>query len=281
MDLAGKHIVVTGANTGIGRAAAAALAARGAAVTLACRSADKTRPVVEALRATSGNPAIELLALDLASLASVRAAAAELVAAGRPIDVLINNAGVGGQRGVTADGFELHFGINHLGHFLLTELLLAPLRAAPAARVIAVSSNSHFQARAIDWEVLRGKTRTYTGLREYAVSKLANVLHMAELGRRLAGDRITTYAVHPGVIASDIWRRAPWILRRPAMALMRTTEEGAISTLRCATAPELAGVTGRYYQADGAERRPSRLAQDPELATELWRRSEAMVAEAS
>jgi retinol dehydrogenase 12 len=276
-DLAGKNVVITGANTGIGLATAAALAARGAALTLACRSAEKTRQVVEDLRRRTGNDAIDFVELDLARLASVRRAAAEVLATDHPIHVLINNAGVGGQRGITADGFELHFGINHLGHFLWTELVLERLRASAPARIVALSSHAHYGARSIPWDALRRKTRSVTGMPEYKVSKLANVLHVAELGRRLAGSGVTTYAVHPGVIASDIWRRLPWILRKPALAFMKTTEEGALSSVRCAAAPELAGETGRYYDADGNGKAPGRLARDPALAAELWERSVAMV----
>ena len=144
---------------------------------------------------------------------------------------------------------------------------------------MTVASQSHYGAKGIDWEAVRRRTRTITGMREYGVSKLANVLHSAELGRRLAGSGVTTYSLHPGVIASDIWRRMPFPARQIARSFMSTTEEGARTSLHCATAPELAAETGNYY--DGcAQKQPSRQARDPELAAELWRRSEAWTSRA-
>jgi NAD(P)-dependent dehydrogenase (short-subunit alcohol dehydrogenase family) len=270
-DLAGKNIVVTGANTGIGEATAAALAARGARVVLACRSEDKTRPVLEAIRAKGGDAAF--LALDLASLASVRAAADRLIEEGRAVDVLVNNAGLAGLRGATKDGFEVAFGTNHLGHFLLT-MRLAPLLAkAPAARIVNVSSMSHYDAKGIDWDALRAPTRTVTGLPEYAVSKLANVLFTAELARRVGSTTgIRSYALHPGVVASDAWRQIPWPIRPIIKLFMITNEDGAATTLHCATSPDVAGDDGRYYDKC-REKKPSKLARDPELARALWAKS--------
>jgi len=269
-----KVCVITGANTGIGLATARELARQGAQLVLACRSRDKTERVIEEMKQASGNPAIDFLSLDLASLDQVRTAAAELLGRGHPIHLLINNAGLGGQRGLTTDGFELHFGVNHLGHFLFTQLLLDRIRESTPARIVTVASQSHYGARGIDWDAVRRRTRTITGMREYGVSKLANVLHAAELGRRLAGTGVTTYSLHPGVIASDIWRRMPFPARQIARAFMKSTEDGARTTLYCATAPELANETGQYYD-DCAAKQPSRSARDPELAAELWRRSEA------
>lgn len=270
-DLAGKNIVVTGANTGIGQATAEALAARGARVVLACRSEDKTRPVLDAIRARGGDAAF--LALDLASLASVRAAAGRLVEEGRAIDVLVNNAGLAGLRGATKDGFEVAFGTNHLGHFLLTMLVGPLLAKATAARIVNVSSMSHYDAKGIDWDALRAPTRTVTGLPEYAVSKLANVLFTAELARRVGpGTGIHSYALHPGVVASDAWRRIPWPIRPIIKLFMITNEDGAATTLHCATSPDVAGDDGKYYDKC-REKKPSRLARDPDLAKALWARS--------
>ena len=271
--------VVTGANTGIGKETARGLAARGARVIMACRSLDKARPVLDELRAATGNDRLELIGLDLADLASVRRCAEELLARDLPIHVLVNNAGLAGVRGVTTDGFELGFGTNHLGHYLFTRLLLPRLRASARpgapARIVNVSSDSHYGAKRIDWDQVRGATRSVTGYSEYEVSKLANVLFTRELARRLPSDEVTTYALHPGVIASDIWsRRLPrpvvWVMTR----FMRSTADGARTTLKCATDPALAGETGRYY-VDEHEKRPSKVAQDATLARELWERSAA------
>jgi len=275
-DLSGRTFLVTGANTGIGRATAGALADRGGKVFMACRSAEKGRAAAAEITAATGNDAVCFVPLDLADLASVRNCAAGFLARGEPLHVLISNAGVGGARGLTKDGFELGFGINHLGHFALTMALLDCLAASAPARVVTVASDAHYQASGIDFEAVRRPTASRTGLREYAVSKLSNVLFSAELARRTQGSGITTYALHPGVVASDIWRRVPWPVRPLMKMRMISTEQGAATSLYCATAPELAEVSGRFYD-DCRERAPSAVAT-PELAGALWEHSEAWTA---
>lgn len=273
--LSGKTVLITGANTGIGRTTAQALAAGGAHVFLACRSEEKTRPVIEAIRAETSNNKVEFLELDLGSLASVRNAASTFLARELPLHLLINNAGVAGQRGITKDGFELHFGVNHLGHFELTRLLLDRLRASAPARIVNVSSASHYRAKGgIDFDRLRVATPSFSGLPEYSVSKLANVLFTRSLAKRLEGTGVTTYALHPGVVASDAWRRLP----APVSALMKlfmlSNDDGAQTSLHCAVSEEAAKESGLYYDKC-APRRPSRWARDEQLAEELWQRSEA------
>jgi NAD(P)-dependent dehydrogenase (short-subunit alcohol dehydrogenase family) len=274
-ELSGRTVLVTGGNTGIGLATARELARRGARVFIACRSAGKGEAAAAAIRANTAAD-VALLHLDLASLASVRDCARQFLDLGEPLHVLVNNAGVAGRRGRTADGFELTFGTNHLGHFALTAGLLERLRASAPARVVTVASDSHYQAPGIDFEALRQPARSLTGLPEYAVSKLCNVLFSAELGRRLAGTGVTTYALHPGVVASDIWRRVPWPIRPLITARMLSTDQGAATSVWCATAAELAGSSGRYYQ-ERSERRPSKIVTE-QLAAELWDRSEAWAA---
>lgn len=272
-DLANKTFIVTGANTGIGKITAKELARAGAHVILACRSKAKTDVVIDEIKRETTTANVEYVELDLGDLASVRACAEALITRNIPIHVLINNAGLAGKRGLTKDGFELTWGTNHLGHYLFTRLLLDRLKQAGAARIINVSSKSHYQAKGIDWEALRKPTRTVTGLEEYAQSKLSNVLFTKELARRLDGTGITAYAVHPGVVATDVWRRVPapvrWVMKR----FMITPEQGAESSLRCATDPALASQTGRYYDVGGKEKAPSPLADDAALASTLWTRS--------
>src|SRR5262245_23934341 len=268
-----KTFVITGANTGIGKITALELARSGARVILACRSADKTQPVIDDIKRQTGNDKVEFVQLDLADLGSVRRCAEALLARKIPIHGLINNAGLAGTRGTTKDGFELTFGTNHLGHYLFTRLLLDRIKESGPARIINVASASHYQARGIDWQALREKTHSRTGMKEYEVSKLSNVLFTKELARRLEGTNVTTYALHPGVVATDVWRRVPSPLRWVMKKFMVTPEEGAQTSLRCATAPELAKETGRYYDRDGKERRPARLADDEELAKQLWTKS--------
>jgi retinol dehydrogenase-12 len=278
-DLAGRTYFVTGANTGIGKVTALELARRGGKVWLACRSESKTRPVIDEIRKATGNDQVEFLALDLGDLDSVRTCARAFLAKGEPLHVLINNAGLAGQRGLTASGFEIAFGTNHVGHFLLTTLLLPLLRKSAPARIVNVASTAHYGAKkGIDFEAVKRPTRSITGLDEYAVSKLANVLFTQELARRLEGSGVTTYALHPGAIASDVWRKVPWPVRPMMKLFMKSTEDGAKTTLMCATDPALASVSGRYYD-DCKERTPSRVTT-PELAKELWERSEAWTATA-
>jgi retinol dehydrogenase-12 len=270
MDLQGKVIAITGANIGIGREVARTHHARGAQLRLLCRSLEKVAPLVAEL---PGAVAIEC---DLARLASVRDAAAALLARDEPLHVLVNNAGVGGQRGVTADGFELQFGVNHLGHFLLTNLLLERLHASAPARIVHVASGNHYKAHAIDWDTLRRPTATISGIAEYGVSKLANVLFSNELARRLEGSGITSVAVNPGRVATNIWQRMPWPLRSLFKLTMLTSEQGAHSTIHAVAELDATGV---YLDAKAIPRTPNPLALDEALAAELWRRSEAYIAD--
>jgi retinol dehydrogenase-12 len=279
-DLAGRTFVVTGANSGIGRVTTWTLARRGARVLAGCRSAEVAKATATALgRELAALPgavvgAVEPLAIDLADLASVRAAAGEVLARGLPLHALINNAGVAGAHDVTRDGFELTFGVNHLGHFLLTRLLEPALRAGAPARVVNVSSQAHRRVSGIDFGALRAPARSRTGFPEYAVSKLCNVLFTRELARRWADRGVTTYALHPGVVATRIWRQVPQPLRWLGLQLMTSPEEGAETTVYCATAPALAASSGRYY-IRSREAAPSAVAQDDALALRLWEESEA------
>jgi retinol dehydrogenase-12 len=264
--------LVTGGNTGIGRTTAIELAKGGGRVYIACRSPELGEAAVAAIKEAAGSDTVWLLPLDLASLSSVRECAAAFLQRDEPLHVLVNNAGVGGHRGgVTEDGFEIHFGVNHLGHFALTHLLLDRLRASgPGARVVTVSSDSHYSAPGIDFGALR-RPGSFTGGREYAVSKLCNVLFTQELARRLVPDSVTAYALHPGVVASDIWRRVPWPARSLIKSRMITTEEGARTSVYCATSPEVAADTGLFY--DKCRVKDASPVATPELAESLWKHS--------
>jgi NAD(P)-dependent dehydrogenase (short-subunit alcohol dehydrogenase family) len=270
-DLDGRTFLITGANTGIGKETARALASRGARVHIACRSQDKGRKAIDEITAQTGSRELGLLSVDLGDLESVRACAQEFLARGEPLHVLINNAGVAGRHGKTASGFEAAFGTNHIGPFLLTSLLLDRIRESAPARIVNVASTAHYGARGIDFDAVRKPTRTITGMREYSVSKLANVLHAGELARRLENTGVTTYSLHPGVVASDIWRRVPWPVRAVMKRRMISPEEGARTPLYCATAPELTNQSGLYYD-ECAVAQPG-AAVTESLAAELWRRS--------
>ena len=274
-DLDSRTFLVTGANSGIGRETALELAGRGARVFVANRSERKTRPVIDEIVAQTGNTAVEFLSLDLGDLASVRACADEFLRTGEPLHGLINNAGLAGQRGMTASGFELAFGTNYVGPFLLTGLLLDRLRESAPARIVNVSSIGHYRAAGIDYEAVRQPTKSRTGMPEYSVSKLGNVLHAQELARRLEGDRVTTYSLHPGAVATDVWRRVPWPVRPLIKRRMRSPAEGARTSLYCATSPDVAAESGHYY--DDCRRKEPNPAATPQLAAELWNRSIAWV----
>ncbi|HEX9053666.1 MAG TPA: SDR family oxidoreductase [Gemmatimonadales bacterium] len=279
-DLQGRTFLVTGANSGIGRAMVEALAGRGASVVLAARSKERTEPVLDGIRRSHPGADAEFLEIDVSDLASVRSAAGRLLATARPIDVLVNNAGIAGTRALSRDGFDLTYATNHIGPFLLTNLLLPRLRAAPNGRIVNVSSIAHAGVKRLDWSGLERRAEPKrSAFPDYAVTKLMNVLHAKELARRLAGTRVTTSALHPGAVASNIWRAVPqpfqWLLKQ----FLLSNEQGAQTPLYCATAPELATVTGRYYDKcrDVA---PNPLADDEALARELWVRTEAAIAAA-
>lgn len=274
-ELEGRTFLVTGANSGIGRATAVDLARRGARVHLACRSEERTQPVLDEIAALPGPGSASFLALDLTDLASVRESAYRYLEAGEPLHVLINNAGVAGQRGMTADGFELTFGVNYLGPFLFTTTLLDLIKKSAPARIVNVASVGHYQTRHFDFEKVRRPT-SFTGLPEYGSSKLCNVLFTQEMARRLEGTGVTTYALHPGAVASSIWRRIPWPFEQLGKLFMRSNEEGARTSLFCATSSQAADESGLYYH-DCKPRRPNALAT-PELAAELWKRSEEWTA---
>ena len=280
LPLIGRVALITGANTGIGLVTARELQQRGAHVFIACRSAKRAKAALDTIRSqlctAMGCVGIEVLALDLGDFDSVRQCAQAFLQRNVPLHLLINNAGLAGARGLTKSGFELAFGTNHMGHFLLTQLLLERIKNSGPARIVTVASRAHTRVGGIDWEAVRKPTKTRAGLPEYGVSKLANVLFSAELSRRLAGSSVTTHSLHPGVVASDVWRAVPWPFRSLIKLSMISVEEGAATTLHCATDVEAGHETGLYYDKCRV-RTPSKVAHDPALAEDLWRRSEDWV----
>lgn len=272
-----SSILITGTTSGIGRPTAELLAARGAHVILAARNRARNDEVIAGIRASDPNARVEAIDLDISSLASVRNAAESFLKSGRQLDVLINNAGVANTNALTPDSFDLTYATNHLGPFLLTSLLLPRLLESPQGRVVNVASEAHKSARTVDWSLLeRRSTPRKSGFADYAATKLFNILHARELARRTRGTRLTTYSLHPGVVASDIWRSIPgpiqWVMKR----FMLTNEEGAATSIWCATDLSLATANGRYYEKC-REKEPRRMARNDDLARELWERSELAV----
>lgn len=274
-DLAGKTYLVTGANTGIGRATVEALAARGASrIMIASRSREKTEPVLAAARAQGAETAF--VAMELGDLASVRRAADEVLAKDWTIDALINNAGIAGLQGLTKDGFELTFGTNHLGPYLFTEKVLPLVVRAPQGRIVNVSSEGHYRHKAsargiIDWDVVRKPTAHTLALPEYFLSKFCNVIHAKELARRLKGTNVTTYSLHPGGVASDIWSRRVGVFAILMRPFLITNEKGARTQVHCATSPALRKESGLYYDKERVKE-PSPLTHDEAIQDELKRR---------
>ena len=272
----GKVCVVTGASSGIGRVTAVGLAERGATVVLICRNEERGAPVLEEIERRGGRAT--LLTADLASQRQVRDVAAAFLERFDRLDVLINNAGVAGwgTRQVTEEGLETTFAVNHLAPFLLTNLLLDRLKASAPARVVTVSSAAHKNCT-LDFEDLQGERR-YSGFGAYSRSKLANILFTRELSRRLEGTGVIANCLHPGVVATGIFRNLPgWMRAILTSPLVLTPEKGADTLLHLATAPEIAEVSGRYF-VRRKPARPSRATQDAAAARRLWEASEALTA---
>ncbi|WP_340026765.1 SDR family oxidoreductase [Paenibacillus sp. FSL K6-1096] len=268
----GKTVLVTGANSGMGLATTVEMARRGATVIMACRSRKRgEEALAEAVR-QSGSDNIRLMLCDLASFASIREFAAEFTAAYPVLDVLINNAGVMVfRRELTADGYELDLGVNHLGHFLLTLLLLDRLKAAAQGRIVVVASGAYKIGKLyLDDHTL---SRGFTAAKAYGRSKLANILFTRELAERLKGTGVTVNCLHPGAVGTSIGvsRETGFghRLMKLVGVLFQTSEQGADTAIYLATAPELREVSGQYYYRRKIKELSPR-AKDPEAAARLW-----------
>jgi NAD(P)-dependent dehydrogenase (short-subunit alcohol dehydrogenase family) len=282
--MTGKTVVITGGNSGIGLAAAEALAGVGAKVVITARDAHRGRVAVQDIGQRSGSSSVELVVFDLSVLASVRSGAQEILGRYPRIDVLVNNAGIVlSERRLTPDGLEETFAVNHLGPFLLTGLLLDRLEAGAPARVVNVASTAHKGARhGLDFDDLQSE-RHYSAMPVYSKSKLANIYFTTELARRLAGTGVTANCLHPGTVATGYGRDGD---TKGAFALglklskpfFLSPEKGARTSVYVASAPELAEVTGQYFVRCRAAT-PSKVAQDPRAALRLWEASEKLIAE--
>jgi NAD(P)-dependent dehydrogenase (short-subunit alcohol dehydrogenase family) len=275
--ISGKVCLVTGATAGIGAVTARELARRGATVVLVGRNREKTEATTRRIRDETGNPAVEFLLADLSAQAEVRRLAEQFRQRHPRLDVLINNAGAFfSQRRESPDGIELTLALNHLAYFLLTNLLVDALRASAPAQIVNVASNAH-QGAQIDFDDLQGRRR-YSGIRAYAQSKLANVLFTYELARRLEGTRVTANALHPGFVATSFFEGNGWfgwVTRRLAGVLALSPEQGARTSIYLATAPEVEGVSGRYFVKE-KEAASSRASHDEAAARRLWQVSEEL-----
>jgi len=275
-SMAGKTCLVTGATAGIGLVTARVLAEKGATVVVVGRSPARADATVAAIRLRTGNPQVDFLVADLSSQADIRRLAGQFLERYPRLDVLVNNAGaLFLKRQESVDGIEMTFALNHLGYFLLTELLLDRQKACTPARIVNVSSAAHRRVT-LDFDDLQAH-RHYRGFRQYSRSKLANLLFTYELSRRLQGSGVTANALHPGFVLSNFGtNNGWWRLLRPIFRLMAIdVEEGALTTIYAATAPELEKVTGEYFDEQHAAL-SSAASHDPDAARRLWQISEQM-----
>ncbi|XP_029006756.1 retinol dehydrogenase 11 [Betta splendens] len=270
VQLKGKTAIVTGANTGIGKFIALDFARRGARVILACRSEARGSEALREIREKSGNGDVHLRLVDLASMESVRAFAKGVLEEEEALHILVNNAAVSGlPRSITKEGFDLTFATNHLGPFLLTNLLLDLLKRSAPARIVTLSSLNHWRGE-IDFAHFHGDKLTYFMDKVYNHTKLHNVVCTNELARRLQGTGVTANSVHPGVVVTEVMRHYSFVLRFLFQTIgfffFKSPDEGAVSSIYCAVAEETDGITGKYFDSDCSLTLPAPLARDAALA---------------
>jgi retinol dehydrogenase-12 len=273
-DMKGRTCMVTGATSGIGRETAIALAGMGATLVLVSRDAHRGDETLAEIAARTGSRDATVMLADLASQGAIRKLAADYLASGRSLHVLINNAGVVNmKRTLTADGIEETFAVNHLAYFLLTHLLLERLNESAPARIVNVASDAH-KFGTLDLDDLQSE-KSYRTMRVYGGSKLANILFTAELARRLDGSGVTVNCLHPGAVATRLAHNNGAFARvvtRLLAPFFRSPESGAATSIYLASSPAVEGVTGKYF-VDCRERRPSAAARDRASAERLWQLS--------
>jgi NAD(P)-dependent dehydrogenase (short-subunit alcohol dehydrogenase family) len=282
MGMQGKVVVITGGNDGIGKETAVGVAAERATTVLACRNRQKADAAAEEVKRRMGHDDVQVIALDLADLASVRAAAEEILARWDSLDVLVNNAGgIWTERQETAQGFEQTFGVNHLGHFLLTNLLLPRITASAPSRIINLTSVGHHMAwRGMRFEDLQSEDG-YAAMDAYARSKLANILFTRALAARVAGTGVTVNAVHPGPVRSGFGMDGDMgglmgLGNRLIRPLEISPSAGARTSVYLATSPEVEGETARYW-VRSKPGHMSRQARSNAQAQRLWAASERLL----
>ena len=277
-QMLGKVCIVTGATSGIGEVTARRLAEDGATTVIVARSRTKAEETARSIERGGATGKVELVIADFDSLDDVRRAGSELAARFPKIDVLVNNAGaIYMARTTTKDGLETTFAVNHLAPFLLTHLLLDRLKASAPSRIVNVASRAHVRGR-IDLDDLEGK-KGYSGLGAYSQSKLCNILFTYELARRLEGTTVTANCLHPGVIASGFGKNQPGFFNfgvKLVAPFMWTKEKGARTSLYLAESPDVAGVTGKYFDSDTREIRSAKISYDRDVQRRLWEISERM-----
>jgi len=281
ISLNGKVALVTGGDSGIGRITVRKLAFSGYHFFLAGLHQERMKALVDQIAdETDGSARTESIELDLGDVGSIRNCVTKFLQKSLRLDLLINNAGVVGIRGKTQSGFEMTFGICYVGHFLLTQLLIDTLVSSAPARIINLASKVHRDVKRFDFDSVHRSNWSPVGFKQYRFAKLANILHIRELTRRLEGTGVTACAVHPGTVATRIWQNFPAPIVNFIKPNMLTPEQGAATTLFCATADDTEVPPGSYFEKCRLKT-PSALALDPDLARELWSRTETWLAECS
>ncbi|XP_023667357.2 retinol dehydrogenase 11 isoform X1 [Paramormyrops kingsleyae] len=282
VQLKGKTVIVTGSSTGIGKFVALDFARRGARVILACRSMERGTAAMQDIRRLSGNKNVHLRLLDTASLQSVRQFAEDFLREEKQLHILVNNAGASGMpRRITTDGLEVTFATNHVGPFLLTNLLLDLMKRCAPARIVNVSSVNHWKGQ-VHFAHFHGNNLTGGMDSSYNHTKLYNILWTKELARRLQDTGVTVNSLHPGVVKTEVMRYYHWLIRLifsiTGIFFFKSAEEGAVSTIYCAVAEETDGITGKYFDSDCSLVLPSPLARDPALAEKSFEFCERLTA---
>lgn len=272
MDLNGKHVVITGATAGIGRSSALTLGQLGADLTLLNRNPEKAEALAEDVVAAGGSEPT-LITMDMAELASVREAASQTLALGKPIAVLLNNAGiVNTERRETVDGFEETLAVNHFAPFLLTGLLLPAIQEAPSARIVNVASDAHMFVKHMGFDDMQAE-RGFKTFREYGRSKLANILFTRSLAARLEGQDMTVNCLHPGAVATSLASQNEGVLAKLLPKLLkpffRSPDKGAETSIYLCQSDDVADISGAYF-ANCKQARPKPWARDDEAAEKLW-----------
>ncbi|KAI5612836.1 hypothetical protein C0J50_4568, partial [Silurus asotus] len=280
--LTGKTAIVTGANTGIGKFIALDFACRGARVILACRSEARGMAALKEIRQRSGNQNVHLRIIDTSSLKSVHKFADQIIKEEKELHILVNNAGASGlPKGITEEGLEVSFATNHIGPFLLTNLLLDLLKKSAPARIVNVSSANHRRGK-VDFLHFHGENLSYTMDMVYNHTKLHNVIWTNELARRLEGTGVTANSLHPGIVLTEVMRHYNWIVRTIfniiGMFFFKSAAEGAVSTIYCAVAEETEGISGKYFDSDCSLVLPAPEARDRAIGAKEYEYCERLTA---
>lgn len=279
MSMTGKVCLITGATNGIGRATAKALVEQGAELFILCRNEEKGQALLDELRGLRPDAELSLLIANLGKMADIRRAAKQFLDTGKPLHLLLNNAGVvNTERKLSADGIEETFAVNHLAYFLLTELLRERIVASAPARIVSVASEAHAFCKGVQFDDLEFARQKYKTFKVYGHSKLCNILWTRHLAKQLEGTGVTVNCVHPGAVSTGLGQQDNVIIGKVLGLVLkpffRSPDKGAQTSIYVATSPSLEGVTGEYF-ADCKPKRIKPWGKDDAAAEKLWSFSEA------